>query len=918
MITSADRIELDGIRRDQNRVHELVSGLDARIDVLSRRLEAPTAEPVPPRPRESERPVSWYEEPPPPLPSLRPGVPAAAHESAAPAASKPPPPPASASAEPLELRLGTYWMSRIGIVILLTGLVFLGNYAYHRIVPLLGPWGKIALLTLAGAALGGLGVWLERSREATRNFGRVLLAGGAATLYYTAYAAHFVDRLRVIESPLLGGGLLLALTGMFVFAADRRRSEAIAVPGVLLAYYTSALNPIGTFTLFSNLVLTGVAVLFLVRRRWTRLTALSLAATYGSYAFWRFGHGLAGDAGLGTAMVFLALYWALFTAAAFLADSTATDGATRVAFLTLNNGAFFAFATMLFRAQMPGSFWIFALAFGATLLGLAALAARVRSEERALDGAYLAQGLAMVTLGLAAKLTGPQLALVLAVESTVLLTALRRRHGWLYEVAAALCAFAGWGLALDAIHHGRALPLALGGPVAALLIFDAWWVKHLRGEGTNLCLRAFGFAVLGLGMVAAILWKIVPAPWQPLAFALVAVASLAAARVRLAEIVWPGQAMLAGGLLIFVSRFGEIGREAWWWPAPFVVVAVALLHWWERQKTVAVEPEIRVLLQPLHAAIAVVAGAVWMRALHHGDAWLVATSAGAMATLLYGGFARSWALAAAGQLFTLLSVSAFAAALAGGEAGRWAALVPVVNVTAAAALARFLPTAWRSAETETIAVREIAIIYRILAAALLAAWAFVHISVEWRVAFYAACGVAQIAAGAATASRERRIIGAVYAAAALAFFWARFDLRVAWVDLLAIVAIPASLRVARRLCGEVPVLPAGRDALVGAAVASVWWWVTRWMVQFGHGSQLTAAWALLALLIFAAGLALRERIYRLGGFGVLALAVGRLFIFDVWRFDTLPRIVSFLALGVVLLVLSFVYHRFAEAIRRWL
>lgn len=61
-----------------------------------------------------------------------------------------------------------------------------------------------------------------------RQYGRVLLAGGAAAIYYTAYAAHYVDGLRVIQSPVLGGGLLLMLAGGFIWWADRRRSEAIA------------------------------------------------------------------------------------------------------------------------------------------------------------------------------------------------------------------------------------------------------------------------------------------------------------------------------------------------------------------------------------------------------------------------------------------------------------------------------------------------------------------------------------------------------------------------------------------------------------------------------------------------------------------------------------------------------------------
>src|SRR4051812_43298713 len=44
-----------------------------------------------------------------------------------------------------EMRLGTFWFVRIGIVMVLTALVFLANYAYHHYVDLLGPLGKVVL-----------------------------------------------------------------------------------------------------------------------------------------------------------------------------------------------------------------------------------------------------------------------------------------------------------------------------------------------------------------------------------------------------------------------------------------------------------------------------------------------------------------------------------------------------------------------------------------------------------------------------------------------------------------------------------------------------------------------------------------------------------------------------------------------------
>ncbi len=934
MITPTDSLALEGIRHDQARLRELVGQLDQRIDVLSHRFEEP--EPATTPPPLMPRQPSWHEEPapqgtppkpiaePPPLPAVlgvghsEPPAPTPLPESGDGRAGARP----SEVDEPLELRVGTYWMARIGIVILLTGLVFLGNYAYHRIIPLLGAWGKLGLLALAGVALGGVGAWLERSLESMRNYGRVLFAGGAATIYYTVYAAHFVDALRVIQSPVLGGALLLALAGGFLWHAERKRSEALALPAVLLAYYTSSINSIGGFTLFSNLLLTAAAVYFLLRHRWTRLTYASLVATYGSYAFWRFHQVMeTGDAGsqFGMGVTFLAGYWVLFTAAVFFAARETMRGPERVAFLSANNAAFFAFAAHHFAMHRPDSFWIFALGYGAVLLGLAALAARMRSNERELDGAYLAQGLGVITIGLAAKLTGPRLAVVLAVESTALLAGVRRRHGLIYEIAGGLCALGACGLTLMELGYRTASPVALGAPVAALLCFNAWWIKRQRGGSADgrFSERAFAFAALGLVVVTAVLWRKVDEAWQPTAFALAAVLSLAALRIHLREVALPAQGWLFLGVALFITRTAETAPAPWWSPLPVVIVALGLLHWWQRQHVVKLNEEQRTIVELAFAGAAVATGIWWMQAFCHGDTWLWAASAAAFGTLLYGWFAGSGALAMAGQVFSALASISFAGALVARHPAWYAAFAPVLNLALTSLLLSRVPAA-RSGMLEAWSFPRIAQGYRIAAMALLSAWAWEYVGADKRVAFFAGVGAAQMLFGTLSANRERAITGAVYAAAGLALYWTRSSVSAHWLDLFAILAVPASLRVGRWMSGEAPLPSELRNGLVIAAMASVWLWVTRWVNVHGHGEQTTTAWAVLALLIFAAGLGLRERIYRIGGFGVLGLAVGRLFVVDVWRFDTLPRIVSFLVLGAVLLFLSFVYNRFAEAMRRWL
>ncbi|HEY0552306.1 MAG TPA: DUF2339 domain-containing protein, partial [Verrucomicrobiae bacterium] len=219
---------------------------------------------------------------PPPIPSLPQPAMAASAASAV--------PPEARQRETFEMKLGTYWLVRVGIVMLLTGLVFLGTYAYKNYIGKFGPPGKVAILYTASAALLGFGGWLQRKREkeSLRNYGQVLFAGGLAAVYFTTYAAHHLEALRIIASPVIDALLLLAWGAVTVWIADRRKSEVLALFAVGLAYYTSAITPVGLFTLGSNLVLTAAAVFFLVRNRWTKLSFISVLATYGGFAFWRF------------------------------------------------------------------------------------------------------------------------------------------------------------------------------------------------------------------------------------------------------------------------------------------------------------------------------------------------------------------------------------------------------------------------------------------------------------------------------------------------------------------------------------------------------------------------------------------------------------------------------------------------------
>jgi uncharacterized membrane protein len=83
-------------------------------------------------------------------------------------------------------------------------------------------------------------------------------------------------------------------------------------------------------------------------------------------------------------------------------------------------------------------------------------------------------------------------------------------------------------------------------------------------------------------------------------------------------------------------------------------------------------------------------------------------------------------------------------------------------------------------------------------------------------------------------------------------------------------------------------------------------------------SYLTAAWGLEGLVVFALTLPLGERAFRWFSLALLLLCVGRIMTVDVWTLDPLGRIISFLALGAALLLVSYLYARYRELLRRFL
>ncbi len=708
--------------------------------------------------------------------------------------------------ESIEMRVGTFWLVRVGIVILLTGLVFLGNYAYKNYFGLLGPAVRLAFFYLTAGAITALGLWLESRRAALQNYARVLTGGGLAALYYTTYAAHYVENLRVIHSPLLGGLLLLACAGFIAWLADRKRSQTLAVFAVALALFTSGMSRLAEFTLLSNLVLAVVAMGMVLRHGWRKLAFVTLSGTFGMFALWRMivlgDQLLKTPEGWQSRAAFLTLYWAIFTAGALLARPGVLGRRVRAGFVTLNNGL--AFVLLAFTAFPAGKTGFSNLCFvSAAVLGALVFFCTKRPVLRhLLPSVYLAQALFFFTLALLTRFTGSNLALILAVEAAFLVLAWGWHPGLVLRLgalgSAALATLACLPSLMD--DTGRGITTT----VAVLLFALAAGVEKLAAR--NQVPRAwidgccYGFA--GFCAMDPLFFKVLPGWVLPAAFAGAAVMlSLSHFILRSRGLVFAGQFALATSVMVFLKHMADDSGNLWIQAAP-----------------------------PLALAVLGLAG---------------------------------------GHLFRGSSTAKLAGAF-----------------------------------------------YRIGAGALYAAWVWEFIGPEWRFLFLV------LSAGSLIALRGggwvRGMLVLLLNGAGVMAFLSHFlpDGPVSMAHLAAWVAVLVQSRFFAHFPGERNRLV--RIVMSVAGLGGIWWLVTRWVQSVHPDYPLTVFWSVLALLYLITGFLIRDRVFRLAGFFLIALSLGRILLVDLWQLGTLVRIVSVLVTGLVLLVLGFVYTRYQDKIRRWL
>jgi hypothetical protein len=828
--------------------------------------------------------------------------------------SMPVPPPPVVAEGSFELRFGRIWLVRLGIALLVTGGVLLGNYAYQNWIRDLPAIVRLAALYAGSLLLCGTGIFVGR-RENLQRFGEVLLAGGLAFFYWCTFAAHHVPRLRVVESPVVAGVLLLGAAALMVGVSLRRDSRGTAVLGLLLASYSTMLQPLGWLSAGSNVVLAAAGVALTRRPGWAAPGIVSMAGTYASFLGWQIAGGLGSRPEDPAALWFLPPVWALFALPGVVGISRHFGGLTeraRSLFASANNVAFFLLFSALWWQQQGGDdYWAVAAVFGAVLLALGALG---RSRDAA-GGVHVAQGLGALSLAMVLKLEGYHLALGFGGQTLALSLAFRRFGGRSELGFAALATALTLYFSLHPEGLSSAVPLWSRAVVALLLVAAAFPLRKGGDRfefGSEMASAARASTALVFCGGALLAWYFatvhLAVEWRaPACSAAMLALSFFSLRhdpaQRLVESAW---AALVFGFSAAMMIFPTGMAPPRWSPALAGGLSLAAHWFWVKRPH---DPENVLFPRPEIGS--------WLTAI------LVAAAACKLMLTL--------------QLPNAAQLAWFAAAALGIAAlGRWAIPSRPLQCAAALLLPQLISGQLDLARSQILLqFLPVAAALGVLALAgsrtpggILARVAAV---LSWLIAWHEVVprgwgdivAVGGLLLALFTLRRRSWVLPEswVFLGVAASGILARAA-TVSWHPLEppppphggGVVA--ACLAMALLLPTPGPRHKSLRHALLLAACGLLTLWSTQQVVWRFDWKPVAILWTVLGFSLVSAGLWRKLAALRHAGFALLAISLVKLFAVDVWDFGAFIRVAAFLALGVALVVLGFFYNRFAEVLKK--
>lgn len=370
-------LSLDEVKRDLNEVKAFHSELADRINVLENRIKELLTRSTMETSKEAPEPKRAAV-----FPAAIPSVAPVPKEKVIEEPARPLPGEKTAG---LEQKVGKYWLNKIGILVLAMGVAFLISYTFKYF----GPFMKILTGYIISAALFILGTKLEKKSKFVY-YGRSLLGGAWAIAYFTTYAMYHFQASRIIQSQLVDLILLAVVAIAILVHTLKYKSQEVSSVALFVGYFTATLGDINYFTLASCLFLAIISVVLVYRMRWLKMIFVGIGLTYLTHIFWVVKQVHASFIPVGTLDVgqvqfwlnngFVTLYWLVFTVSIYLIKDQDENEKRQLAVANFSNFLpFFVLAYSKIYAQYPDFKFPFVLGLGLVYAVLALASSRMKN-----------------------------------------------------------------------------------------------------------------------------------------------------------------------------------------------------------------------------------------------------------------------------------------------------------------------------------------------------------------------------------------------------------------------------------------------------------------------------------------------------------------------------------------------------------
>lgn len=319
----------------------------------------------------------------------------------------------------LEGQIGSWWMTRIGMLLGVIGVASFGIYI-TRNTP---AWVRLAELVFFSGAITAAGWWLERKLP---RFGEVVFGGGLALLYFSAFGAYAIPGIKVIDDPTAALFAQLAVVVVIGLLALLRRSQPLSMMSAVFGFAACLFSVrwgLDWSALATALVIHAGAIYLFLSRGWFQPLFVSIAGVWVIYGATFYLHWLTRvPAGFERAIVYLACVMSATIAADWfsLKLEKTPPRQPRLIMQYLNTSGALALAWLvtyvLYHNQLQYTYFV----FGAILLA-ASVAYYLTGADFNLMHGFFIKATAFITLGVIVYFGDYSRFVALAVQSAILL-----------------------------------------------------------------------------------------------------------------------------------------------------------------------------------------------------------------------------------------------------------------------------------------------------------------------------------------------------------------------------------------------------------------------------------------------------------------------------------------------------------------